>query len=71
VLPVALLFTSDGLLSITGGLAAAIAVGAFLGQVHAIVGRSSDEGRRRRTAQGGVAGALVLIGLLLVSKSGS
>lgn len=71
VLPVALLLTSAGLLAVTGGLAAAIAVGAFFGQVLAIAKRSSDEGRRGRTALGGVAGALILIGLLLVSKSGS
>ena len=71
MLPVAFLFTAEGLLSITGGLAAAIAVGAFMGQVFAVLGSSSEEVRRRRTALGGLAGAVVLIGLLLVSKNGS
>jgi hypothetical protein len=71
MLAAALLFTPESLFSATGGLAAAIAVGAFFGQVDAIVHRSSDEDRRRRTAFGGLAGAIILIGLFLVSKNGS
>jgi hypothetical protein len=71
VLSVASLFTAEALFSATGGLAAAIAVGAFLGQVDAIAHGSPEEDRRRRTAFGGLAGAIVLIGLFLLSKNGS
>jgi predicted tellurium resistance membrane protein TerC len=71
VLPAALLFTPESLFSATGGLAAAIAVGAFFGQVSAIANSAVDEDRRRKTALGGLAGAIVLIGLLLASISGS
>ena len=71
MLPVAFLFTPQDLFSAAGGLAAAIAVGAFIGQVRAIADGSSDEDRRRRTAVGGLAGVIVLIGLFLVSINGS
>jgi hypothetical protein len=68
VLPVAFLSPS-GLLTGAGGLAAAIAIGAFFGQVVAVLTSSSEEVRRRRTAEGGIGGLLVMIGLILVSLS--
>jgi len=68
VLPVAFL-SPNGLLAGAGGLAAAIAIGAFFGQAIAILTASSDEDRRRRTAEGGFGGLLVMIGLILVSVS--
>ena len=71
VLPVAFLYTPQDLVSAAGGLAAAIAIGAFFGQVRAIGKSLSDEDRRRKTAIGGLAGAVVLIGLFLVSINGT
>jgi hypothetical protein len=70
VLPVAFLFTREDLFSGAGGLAAAIAIGAFVGQALAIA-RSKPEARRRReTAASGLAGLIVMIGLILLSASG-
>jgi hypothetical protein len=71
VLSDAFLYTPQDLVSATGGLAAAIAIGAFVGQVSAIGRRLSEGDRRRRVALGGLAGAAVLIGLFLVSINGS
>jgi hypothetical protein len=68
VLPVAFL-TPQELLSGAGGFAAAIAVGAFLGQVQAIASSASEEERRKATALGGLAGLLAIIGLILFSIS--
>ena len=70
MLPAAFLFTPDELLSVAGGLAAAIAIGAFFGQVSAEFGGVSEERRRRRTVKGGLAGVGVVIGLILVSIGG-
>jgi hypothetical protein len=67
VLPVALFYSPQDLVSAAGGLAAAIAIGAFLGQVRAIGRSLSEEDRRRTIALGGLVGAFVLIGLFLVS----
>jgi hypothetical protein len=66
VLPVAFI-SSSSLISGAGGLAAAIAIGAFLGQGWAVFGSTSEETRRRRTTTGGLAGLIAIIGLILVS----
>jgi hypothetical protein len=71
VLPASLLYTPQDLVSAAGGLPAAIAIGAFFGQVRAIGKSSTEEDRRRKVALGGLAGAVVLIGLFLVSINGS
>jgi hypothetical protein len=68
VLPVAF-FSPTELFLGAGGFAAAIAIGAFFGQVLAVLTSGSDEGRRRRTTEGGLGGLAVLIGLILVSMS--
>jgi hypothetical protein len=67
VLPAAFLITPQGLISVAGGLAAAMAIGAFLGQVGAVLMSAAEDGRRLRTAEGGLAGLIVMIGLLLFS----
>jgi hypothetical protein len=69
VLPVAFL-SPAGLLTGAGGFAAAIAIGAFLGQASAVLKSTSEDDRRRITAEGGLAGLIVMIGLILVSLSG-
>jgi hypothetical protein len=69
VLPVAFL-SPNGLLTGAGGLAAAIAIGAFFGQARAVFASSTEEDRRRSTAAGGLAGLAVIIGLILYSKIG-
>jgi hypothetical protein len=46
VLPAALLFTREDLISDAGGFAAAIAIGAFLGQAVAVASALRDERRR-------------------------
>jgi uncharacterized membrane protein YciS (DUF1049 family) len=71
VLPAALFFTREDLLAITGGIAAAIAVGAFAGQALAILFALSEPQRRRRTALGGLFGLGVMIGLILLSAKAS
>jgi hypothetical protein len=68
VLSVAFL-TPQELLSGAGGFAAAIAVGAFFGQIQAIASSASDEDRRKATALGGLGGLLAIIGLILFSIS--
>jgi hypothetical protein len=68
VLPAAF-FSPTSLLTGAGGFAAAIAIGAFFGQVIAMVRWDSDEGRRRRTVEGGLGGLIVIIGLILFSIS--
>jgi hypothetical protein len=69
VLPAAYLFTREDLLAVTGGIAAAIGIGAFAGQAVAVLLGSSDQGRRRRTAAGGLFGLMVMIGLIQLSAS--
>jgi hypothetical protein len=66
VLPVAFL-SPDTTTSITGGLAAAIAVGAFIGQALAVATSATDEERREAIALGGSIGFLAMIGLILLS----
>jgi hypothetical protein len=51
----------------TGGFAAAIAIGAFLGQAITAFGPESDGRRRRYIAIGGCAGFAAMIGLFLFS----
>ena len=66
MLPVAFYSPTELFLG-AGGLAAAIAIGAFFGQVAAVLAFDSDERRRRRTAEGGLGGLIVMIGLILAS----
>lgn len=66
MLPAALPSIST-LTSIAGGLAAAIAVGAFIGQTFTAFGSGSDRKRRRDTAFGGLIGLAAIIGLFLFS----
>ena len=71
VLPVAFLISPDHLFSGAGGFAAAIAVGAFLGQVWAVASSMTTDERRDIIAVGGLIGLLTMIGLILLSvKSG-
>jgi hypothetical protein len=65
VLPVA--FLTSELISLVGGLAAAMALGVFGGQILPGSISGSDEARRRNTAFGGLFGVAVLIGLILFS----
>jgi hypothetical protein len=67
VLPVAFLLTPEDLFSGAGGIAAAIAIGAFAGQALAVVFSLPEHQRHRKTALGGLAGLLVMIGLILLS----
>jgi hypothetical protein len=71
VLPVAFLFTREDIYSGAGGMAAAIAIGAFAGQAISILLALPDQGRRRKTAIGGVFGLAIMIGLILLSANGS
>jgi hypothetical protein len=68
--PVAAFISSDHLLTGAGGFAAAIAIGAFVGQGLDILRPASELVRRRRTAAGGLIGAAVMIGLILLSANG-
>jgi hypothetical protein len=65
VLPVAYL-TSE-LISAVGGVAAAMAIGVFLGQALPSSIKGSDEVRRRNTAVGGSITVTVMSGLILYS----
>jgi|GEM_PF-6152461 len=66
VLPAGFL-SVDTLSSIVGGLAAAIAIGAFVGQASVSFSSNSDRLRRRRIAIGGLFGMGLMIGLILLS----
>jgi hypothetical protein len=68
VLP-AVFFTPQDLFTGAGGLAAAIAIGVFLGQVIAITKAVSDQRRRFETAVGGLIGLGTMIGLILLSAN--
>jgi hypothetical protein len=68
VLPVA--FVSSEFISSVGGVAAAMAIGAFLGQAQPRSIKGSDEVRRRNTAFGGLIGIVVMIGFILLSPGG-
>jgi hypothetical protein len=71
VLPAAFLISPDHLFSGAGGFAAAIAVGAFHGQVWAVASSMTTDERRDIIAVGGLIGLLTMIGLILLSvKSG-
>jgi hypothetical protein len=65
VLPVASI-TGD-LTSIVGGLAAAMAIGAFIGQAWASFLPMTEVERRRFIAVGGLAGLMAMSGLFLLS----
>jgi hypothetical protein len=67
VLPVAYLTTYESLFSGAGGFAAAIAVGAFIGQSLSLFRPTTDRERRRYIAIGGFLGLAALIGLFLFS----
>ncbi len=70
MLPVAF-FSFQELTTGAGGLAAAIAIGAFIGQVASVATSATVEGRRELIAAGGFIGLLTMIGLILLSgKSG-
>jgi hypothetical protein len=66
VLPVA--FLTSELISGAGGLAAAMAIGVFGGQILPSSISGSEEKRRRNTALGGLFAIGVMIGLILFSK---
>jgi hypothetical protein len=68
VLPVA--FTASELVSYVGGIAAAMAIGAFVGQARPRSIGASDEVRRRNTAMGGFSGIAVMIGLIVLLENG-
>jgi hypothetical protein len=68
VLPAAFI-SLDDLTSITGGLAAAIAIGAFIGQASVSLAPASDQRRRRRIAIGGSFGLIAMIGLIILSAT--
>jgi len=60
-------FSQQDLLSLAGGFAAAIAIGAFLGQARSGFRQLTDLQRRRDIAIGGFFGVALLIALFLVS----
>jgi hypothetical protein len=61
------IFTPAGLFSGAGGIAASIAIGAFVGQALDTLRPMSDLRRRRFIAAGGLIGSAAMIGLLLLS----
>jgi len=63
----ALPFTPQDLVSGAGGIAAAIAIGAFIGQAFTGFRPASEQKRRRDIAIGGLTGLALLIGLFLWS----
>ena len=67
VLPGAFLISPDHLFSGAGGFAAAIAVGAFIGQARSGFQFATEEERRRDIAVGGFLGLALLIALILFS----
>jgi hypothetical protein len=69
VLPV-LLITPGDLFSGAGGFAAAIAIGAFIGQALDTLRPVSELRRRRFTAVGGFIGFLAFFGLIFLSANG-
>jgi hypothetical protein len=64
VLP-ALLFSAQDLFSGAGGFAAAVAIGAFIGQARSGFQATTEQERRRDIAIGGFIGMALLIGLIL------
>jgi hypothetical protein len=65
VLPVALI--SSEIISAVGGVAAAMALGVFVGQALPSSIKGSDEVRRRNTAVAGSASIAFMTGLILYS----
>ena len=63
----AVVFTPYNVFTGAGGFAAAIAIGAFLGQAIDTLRPRSDLRRRRFIAVGGLSGFLTMIGLILLS----
>jgi hypothetical protein len=61
------LFTARDLLSGTGGFAAAVPIGAFIGQARSGFQATTEQERRRDIAIGGFIGMALLIGLILFS----
>jgi hypothetical protein len=59
----------DRLTSIVGGIAAAIAIGAFLGQALGTLRPVPDLRRRRLTAVGGFLGLALMSGFIFLSVS--
>jgi hypothetical protein len=70
MVPPAFFPTPDELFSGAGGIAAAIAIGAFIGQALSVLATTSEQRRYRHTALGGLAGLLTMIGLILLSVNG-
>jgi hypothetical protein len=68
VLPAA--FVSSDLVSYVGGVAAAMAIGAFVSQARPRSITATEEVRRRNTAIGGLIGIAVMIGLILLLEFG-
>jgi hypothetical protein len=66
MLPVSF-FSIDDLTALAGGLAAAVAIGAFFGQVLSVVVGATESERREFIAMGGLIGLLAMIGLILLS----
>ncbi|HEY2055180.1 MAG TPA: hypothetical protein VGH14_14710 [Solirubrobacterales bacterium] len=66
MLPASFIPAQD-LTSGAGGIAAAIAIGAFIGQVLGTLRPASDLRRRRFIAAGGLIGLALMIGLILLS----
>jgi hypothetical protein len=66
VLP-AVLSSQQDLFSLAGGVAAAIAVGAFIGQARSGFRPLTEQERRRDIAIGGFCGLAALIALILLS----
>jgi hypothetical protein len=69
VLPAAFLSVQE-LTSLAGGFAAAIAVGAFIGQAVTAFRPATAMERRRFIAIGGAAGLLAMSGLIFLSVNG-
>jgi hypothetical protein len=68
VLSAVFLSSRQSLFSGAGGIAAAIAIGAFIGQAIGSFFPSSEIKRRRYTAVGGLIGLVLIIGLILYSE---
>jgi hypothetical protein len=66
VLPTA--FVASEIISAIGGIAAAMALGVFFGQVLPSSIKGSDEVRRRNTAVAGLIGISAMTGLILFSN---
>jgi F0F1-type ATP synthase membrane subunit c/vacuolar-type H+-ATPase subunit K len=70
VLPAAFLISPESLFAGAGGIAAAIAIGAFAGQALSVIASAPERQRHRQTALAGLIGLVVMIGLILLSAGG-